>query len=303
MEMAIKLDYKHNWHSEIARMDKHVIGIVASSPISNLFYFPIWRSIFEMADMLGYGIEFYRTDGTNGIRSNTDIIRTLEEHADGILYVGNFFFSKEELKILGELKCPIVSVFGNIDIPNVIHVKTNNHKAAYEATNYLIKLGHTKIAHIMAQRSFDQANERKEGYVKALEDNNLPVNENLIAVGDLYYSQAYKCSLDLIDSGNEFSAVFCFNDECAAAFIRAAKDRNWKVPDDISIVGFDDVLCDNDISKDIPLITTMRQPRRDMATYAFNSLLNRIRGIDVPIEKVFNPILIERFSTAPFRVI
>jgi DNA-binding LacI/PurR family transcriptional regulator len=87
----------------------------------------------------------------------------------------------------------------------------------------------------------------------------------------------------------------------AAAFINAAKDKGLKIPHDISVVGFDDLLPDNIIVHDMPLITTVRQARQNMATQAVYALINQIHGREEPYNLTFNLDLIIRNSTAPRR--
>ncbi|MBK1809689.1 LacI family DNA-binding transcriptional regulator [Clostridium sp. YIM B02505] len=299
MEAAKKLNYKPNTNLIENRTTTNTIGVIASCHISDYFYFPALESIFEKVEHLGYKVLFCRLNTTYGLEPNFDILQDLEDKVDGVVFVGNFRITENELKAFIDNNIPIVSLFGYIDVPGIAHVITNNFQAGYDATSYLINIGHKRIGHIMSNRSFIHSIERMNGYIKALKDNNIVQDESLIAVGNYTFEEAYQASLNFIDS-NKFTAVFCFSDIIASAFIRACKERNIKVPEDISVIGIDDITYENNlINKDIIPITTMRQPRKEMADYAIRILLQKLRGIDTFDRKVYDPILIERNSTMP----
>ncbi|MBC8061474.1 MAG: LacI family DNA-binding transcriptional regulator [Clostridiaceae bacterium] len=302
MEAVQRLDYKLNVVIEKVNVSTHTIGVVACSYLSDPFYFPVFESIFETIEQLGYKMLFCRLDTTYGLQTNFDILEGLENKVDGIVFVGNFRITEKDIKIFIDNKRPIVSLFGYIDVPGVAHIITNNYQAAYNATTYLINNGHKRIAHIMAHRSYIHSIERMKGYVSALKDHNIPVDQDLITVGQFTFEEAYQSSLSFIDNNKNFTAVFCFNDIIAGAFIRACKERNLKVPDDISVIGVDDISYENlMITKDIPLVTTMRQPRKEMADYTVRVLLQKLRGIEGIDRKIYNPILIERNTTMPIK--
>ncbi|MCD1258340.1 LacI family DNA-binding transcriptional regulator [Paenibacillus athensensis] len=275
-----------------------VLGVVMAMQIQDAFYFPILERIFNTADQLGYGVLSYRLDTRYGTQSNSDILKAMEGRVDAIIFVGVFSFNKDDLKPFIQQKCPMVSLFGVIDAPGIINCTTDNVQAAYDATQYLIRLGHTRIAHMLIHKTFEHALERLEGYKAALEEHGIAYNPDLVAIGDFSYEGAYKAALQLIES-QSFTAVFCFNDVMADAFIRAARDRGLKVPEDVSVMGFDDIVYENPIFYPAPLMTTMRQPRREMADFAIKAIMDSKRGLETFENTVFRPMLIERNTTKP----
>jgi DNA-binding LacI/PurR family transcriptional regulator len=299
MDAARKVDYKPNIELEKEKVTTNTIGVIVSSYLSDPFYFPIFESVFETIEQLGYKMLFCRLNNIYDSQPNLDLLEEIEDKVDGIIFVGNFWFSDSQLKTFTHIKCPIVSLFGYIDAPMVSHVITNNFQAAYDATAYLIKIGHRRIAHIMANRSFSHSIERLDGYMAALSDNHIEVDQKLITVSQFSFHEAYQASISFIDNNiNDFTAVFCFNDIIASAFINACKDRNLRVPEDVSVIGVDDLTYENLlISKDVFPITTMRQPRKEMADYAIRMLIQKLCGIEGVDRKVYNPILIERNTT------
>ncbi|NLL96301.1 MAG: substrate-binding domain-containing protein [Clostridiaceae bacterium] len=123
----------------------------------------------------------------------------------------------------------------------------------------------------------------------------------MVKIVNYSFDETYECSAELLDEFDDLTAVFCSEDLMAAAFINAAKDKGLKIPHDISVVGFDDLLPDNIIVHDMPLITTVRQARQNMATQAVYALINQIHGREEPYNLTFNLDLIIRNSTAPRR--
>ena len=165
-------------------------------------------------------------------------------------------------------------------------------------TEYLISLGHKKIA-IMAEGSDTPSivRLRLEGYLEALKDNNIEVNNNLIRYVDkrIYTMQnGYDTAKALIDSGEEFTALYCVSDVLAIGALRAFADAGLRVPEDVSLAGFDGqelaAYC-------VPRLTTIRQPMGDISKETMKLLFDIIDGESRHKHIVFPGELIEGEST------
>lgn len=155
-----------------------------------------------------------------------------------------------------------------------IIVNADNYSGAYKATNYLIGLGHSKIAHIAGISENLSAIERLDAYKQALTDSGIPIKSNLIVNGNFTISGGYNATKKLLQKEIP-TAIFCGNDNMAIGAMQAIQAANLKVPDDISIVGFDDIEVARYIN---PSLTTVRMTLLEMAAIATNTLISSIEN-------------------------
>lgn len=299
-EAAKKIGYVHKKSVDISRsVITKTIGLVTPTYFTHAFFFSVYEAIFTAADKMGYSLVLCKINPYNIDQSNVDFISVFDGKVDGIIFIGSVPVTEKDLQPLLDKKYPMISLFDKIESPYITNLISDHHRGAYEVTNYLIKLGHKKIAHLMGDGFSQHSIGKREGYKKALEENNIVFDPKLVKIVNYSYDETYECSIKLLDEFNDLTAVFCSEDAMAAAFINAAKDKGLKVPGDISVVGFDDLMPDNNILHDLPLITTVRQPRLDMATQAVHTLINLIHGREEPYNLTYNLDLIIRNSTAP----
>jgi DNA-binding LacI/PurR family transcriptional regulator len=300
MDAAHKLGYNSSYSIQIppSQAKTQTIGMVTQTHLSHPFFFNVYDTIYSTLDQMGYSLLLNWMNNTNANQSNVDFIKAFDGKVDGIIFVGQLPVDGTLLEPFIKKKCPMVSLLNKINVPGLVNIDANTFQGAYDATTHLIKLGHKRIAHILGHGTNIHSLQRRDGYIKALEDNQIPVDFDIIKVGNFSYVETYRCSLDLLNDFDDLTAVFCCTDEMATAFIDAAKDKGLKIPADISVVGFDDVKSYNFLADNVPFITTIRQPRQEMAVYAVKVLIDRIHGGEVPIEKIFQLELIIRNSTS-----
>lgn len=175
-----------------------------------------------------------------------------------------------------------------------------NYQGGYEATKHLIDLGHKRIAIITGWMDMISAQHRLDGYRAALTDHNIPSDESLIVKGDFTQSCGFIGTNQLLDLPEPPTAIFASNDVSAMGVMNAVQTHNLKVPEDISIVGFDDIPMAPILS---PQLTTVRQPLTDMGKLATELLLDLIhKPEDAQTGIVLPTQLIIRESTAPPRL-
>jgi len=155
-----------------------------------------------------------------------------------------------------------------------IIVNADSYGGAYKATNYLISIGHCKIAHIVGISEHLSAMERLEAYKKALTDAKIPIKNNLIVKSNFTISGGYSATKKLLQKQSP-TAIFCGNDNMAIGAIQAIQEAGLRVPEDISIVGFDDIEVARYIN---PPLTTVRMALMEMALIATNSLITSIEN-------------------------
>ena len=208
--------------------------------------------------------------------------RKLEDHAldylrrsnvDGIIVVtGNL---NEELILDVAESVPIVMVGYDIQAKNVRSLRLDNVLGGYIATLHLLQQGHVNIAHIKGHVSQPDADDRYEGYKKALMESNIQPNAKLVKQGDFSSETGYEKTIELIDSKVHFSAIFAANDQTAFGAIKALTDNGLRVPEDVSIIGFDDLPTSRFFT---PALTTLRQPIEEIGAVSAQSLLNLLSG-------------------------
>jgi DNA-binding LacI/PurR family transcriptional regulator len=171
-----------------------------------------------------------------------------------------------------------------------------NVKASAEVTKHLIQLGHKRIAYLGDRFGYQSDTERFAGYREALERAGLPFLPELIVHGDGKCEGGITGVEGLMNLPKPPTAIFCYNDMTALGALRQLHLRKMRVPEDVSVVGFDDLFI---ASYTQPPLTTVRQPRRLMGRLAMESLLKLISGEDSSSAIYVPAELIVRESTAP----
>lgn len=179
-------------------------------------------------------------------------------------------------------------------------VEANNWQGAYDATCYLCQSGHTRIAFITGALAIRSAVDRLRGYKAALTDCGIPIRNELIIEGDYQQRSGYEAAKRLLNPNDPPpTAIFASNDLSAFGAMDAARECGFRIPDDISIIGFDDV-PQSMIA--YPKLTTVRQPLEQMGQIAVRMLLEHIKDRSHPPQRVtLSTQLVLRDSCAPYQ--
>ena len=179
------------------------------------------------------------------------------------------------LKRLEEVDVPSV-LMGKLNDSNLYSVDVDNRLAARQATQYLLDLGHTEIACISnAKPSYTAAPDRVLGYKDALITAGITPDESLIQYADFDPQSGFVCMQSLLNTGKKFTAVFVASDNVAMGVKSALRDAGLRVPDDISLIGFDDIPW---AKYSDPPLTTIRLPAQELASDACLMLLELMQG-------------------------
>ncbi len=269
------------------------IGLIISD-ITNEFFTKLSRGVEDFANKKGYNVILCNTD--NNIEKAYDYLIMLQEKmVDGII-IASAYDIKNGLHRHNYINIPIVAI--DKDIPSLKLKKSvgiNNLDGGYKATKYLISKGLNKILHLTGDFNYEPTKDRVKGYIKALEENNINFYEDFIAYGKFTIEWGYNGIIDIIESGTVFDSVFCGNDLIAVGVIKALKEKNIKVPEDISVIGFDDIFLSSLIT---PTLTTVSQPMYKIGYEGARVLLNIIEdGINIKKSIELNTKIIVRNST------
>lgn len=212
----------------------------------------------------------------------------MRRQVDALIIIGGALPTHQLIELAERL--PIVILARQIEGLENQCVCLNNFDGAYRATNYLLEMGHTSIAHITGNLTHEDAHDRRAGYVKALEDAHLTVNPDFIVDGDYTEASGVMAVAKLLAArgGVPFSAIFAANDQLAAGARLALHRYGIRVPDDVSLVGFDDVPSSAYMT---PPLTTIRQPAIEMGEKAVQLVLamlehKHVEGVLFPIQLV-----------------
>jgi LacI family transcriptional regulator len=174
-------------------------------------------------------------------------------------------------------------------------VGATNWQGAYDATHHLIELGHRQIGFITGSMDLGCARDRLAGYRAALAHAGLPADAASVREGDFFQPRGYSAAKELLALPNPPTAIFASNDVSAFGVMEAVRDMGKRIPDDISIVGFDDIPQASQVN---PPLTTVRQPLAEMGVTATRMLLELIANRDRPAQRIELPTeLIIRAST------
>lgn len=190
---------------------------------------------------------------------------------------------------------PLVVLGRKISGARVVSLSFNNHAGAFLATQHLIELGHRRIAYIAGDTGHEDAVERLGGYRTAMREANLPLDPKLQVQGDFTEAGGMAAVDRLLDSRVGFTAIACSNDQTAIGALLALNRRQIRVPEDVSIIGFDDVAP---ARFSIPPLSSVHLSVYEAGKAAASSMLQMLRG-DRPTPGLPEPVLAMRESTRP----
>ena len=276
MAAVQKSGYVTNVLASNFRRRKSQTIVVLVPDIANLFYSTIVQEIELVARKKGYQILLGES------QENLEIERTYSElvyqkMADGIISLGMTIPLKcDPRRKTADPKWPPLVMVGEYtgDIPLPM-VGIDNLQAAADATQHLVDLGHRDIAFIGGPKNFTLCQERVKGFRRVMRKAGLKVDSRHVQFGEFKLASGYNQVKRLFESGVRPTALFCANDEIAMGAMKALRECQLRVPEDISIVGFDNL----DIAEycSTPL-TTIHQPRREMGGEAMELMLRILQG-------------------------
>lgn len=266
------LDYHPNTLARSLRSGRtKTIGLVVPD-ISNLFFAEISRKLEDKGFEYGYSVILCNSDDDNSKEeSYIDIL--LAKQVDGIIFISAGGSESNLIKPLAS-DIPVVITDRDIEGINSDVVLIENRKGGYEATNYLISLNHKKIACISGPSPITPSAQRVDGYQQALADAGIRFEKDLLRVGDFRFESGEQAMRELLAIPEPPTAVFVCNDMMALGAMRAIKDFGKSVPEDVSVVGFDNVPLSSVI---YPSLTTVAQPIKEMADLIVELLVEKIQ--------------------------
>lgn len=276
----------------LRRKETHTIGLIIPDN-SNPFFAEVARGIEDFGFQNGYSVILCNSDGD--LKKELAYIGVLtSKRVDGIVFIAATAKAEHIKPFLGEI--PLVIVDRKMPDLEADSVLVDNFGGGYAATRHLIDLGHRKIGCITGPPDLAPSADRVAGYKQALKDHGLQPLDELIVEGDFRYQSGNEGMRRLLDLEPPPTAVFACNDVMAIGAMKAAQDQGLRVPEDIAIVGFDDITL---ASFTNPTLTSVKQPKYEMGKIALELLFQRISSSDLQgrQEIILDTTLVVREST------
>ncbi|XMB71666.1 LacI family DNA-binding transcriptional regulator [Mycoplasmatota bacterium WC30] len=273
------------------------IGLIVPD-ISNSFFADLAKSVENNLSALGYSLIL--SNSNNSLKESKHYVDLLVNRGvDGLI----ISFSGDDSDDLKE-KQNLVETLNHLDVPLISldswmeglicpGVSVYHSKGGYLATKYLIEMGHKKIGCVSGKNGNYSSDRRLKGYMKALTEARLEYNPAYVCEGDYQYMSGYSCGKKLLKT--DITAIFVSNDLMAYGVYLAAQEEGKRIPEDISVIGFDDMFFSSMLS--VPL-TTIRQSVDKLGELACKLLIKRINKEHLEQDFIqLEPSLVERSST------
>ncbi|MCS7229569.1 MAG: LacI family DNA-binding transcriptional regulator [Candidatus Kryptonium sp.] len=298
LEVAKRLNYQpHTYAQRLAKQKAYAISAVIPF-FTSYFFMEVLRGVQSKISEIGFDLVLY---GVNDPASQIEYYIQKSTHrgkVDGVLFF-SMKFPESYVRYFIQHSIPIVLV--DTFHPKFDSITVDNYKGAYLATEHLIKVGHEKIGMISARLESVPAKQRFDGFKQAISDYGKTFYDKFFVetkdtrLDGFNRESGYYACKELLSRGKEIpSAIFVSSDIQAIGVIQALNEKGIKVPDDVCVIGFDDI----ELAKDFGL-TTVRQPMYEMGVIAVEKLFERINDEKLKVEHVkFTPELVIR-KTCP----
>jgi LacI family transcriptional regulator len=295
MEVVVALGYETSLvASSLRRQRTNVIGILVAEFES--FSVELLKGISSAATGTGYELLAYSGLVSGGSRTGWER-RSLSRLA-GTLIDGAIVITPTVL--MPTTSIPVVAIDPHTGPGGPSTIDSDNVAGARVATRHLIELGHRRIAHIRGRSDLASAELREAGYRESLAAAGIPFDPALIRDGGYQAALTAEAAGDLLTSPDRPTAVFAANDMSALGVLKVARELGLRVPEDLSVIGFDDV---PEAANSTPPLTTMAQPLHDLGAQALEMLVDLLNGREVPSHVQLPAELVIRASTGPAPVI
>ena len=291
MEAVARLGYRANQHARSLRAGQNrLIGVFYSNPSRN-YIGEIQIGALQRGNAEGFSIAFeHLQEGPEG-----SVLPRGGAALAGVVLTPPLTEDRVLIDRLIEADTPFVRLSHTEAEGEVGHITMDDEAAARELMEHLFTLGHRRIGFIAGTQSHPQAQLREAGYRASLAAAGIPVEESLIARGTFEFESGLRAAADLLARTPRPTAIFASNDDMAAAVLAVAFRSGLRVPQQLSVTGFDDTPLASVV---YPALTTIYQPSREMASVAVGMLLEKPSS-DGPGKACLPYRLVVRETTAP----
>jgi len=295
-----ELDYQPNLSARLLRGTASSIGFIYDNPNSH-YVIELQNGILKECHKRGFELIIHPCDSKSESIVTEVLTMVKRSQVAGLVLTPPLSEMPDVVDALQAESVKIVRVISasqGDDVSSCVFI--DDHKAAFDITQYLLELGHEKIAFLGGDKDHRSSLERLAGYRDALKDHKLELNERLIIDGEYSFESGVERSKRLLQRKNKPTAIFACNDEIAAGTLFAARLMGIKVPEELSIVGFED----SPFSRQTwPKLTTAQQANSVIAANAAALLISEIREDKAPAKAPSTPRQIQAKGFYPKLVI
>jgi LacI family transcriptional regulator len=296
---AIKaLNYQPNKLARALSRSANPLLALVVPDISNPYWSALARAVQDVTDAHEYSVIVCSSDGLP--EREERLLRSVSGWVSGLI-LHPYHLSAEYASWLSSAGVPTV-ILGDVTMlqtqpPHWDQVTSDNLEGARTAVNYLVGLGHGRIAFVEGAADTPSSLKRLAGYRQALAQAGLPLDEQLVVPGDYTRLGGRRAMSRLLELPERPTAVFCANDLSALGALEVAQRSGLHVPRDLSIVGFDDI---DEAALAIPPLTTISRPPRRVGTVIAETLLQRLNGRQEPVRlSIQGTLAIRQSASAP----
>jgi LacI family transcriptional regulator len=283
LDVIRSLGYRPNAVARgLASKKTTTVGVVIPD-ISHMFYAELARGVEDIASMYHYNIILCNSD-LNKEREIQLIETLLEKQVDGLLFLGGEI-TEAHRELFSVSAVPVVLAATRDEKKELPFVTIDQIQAAKEATSVLILEGNRRIAFIGGPLTDPVGGyPRWLGYKEALEENGLTFDEKLVRLGNYRYRSGFEAMKELLQTEPEITAVFATSDEMAVGAMHAALDLGRRVPDDLSVIGFENIPLASQVR---PLLSTVSVPMYDIGAVAMRLLTKYMNNEPIETGQVY----------------
>mgnify|MGYP000848185102 FL=1 len=268
------------------------IGLIVPQNVRQLFYnqfyLDVLQGILDTTEKRNYYLLFCYVNKTNYVEMFE------QKRVEGFILLSPAALDQSIIRELKSANIPLVSTAKVLDDPEIPFVDIDNYQGAVAAVKYLISLGHSKIA-FFGKPGLTSNYERMQGYKNTLEEANISVNADYIQTVDTTSIESGKEIMKIfLDMDDPPTAVFTACDIMAFGAIKAIQEAGLRVPEDISVIGFDDISLSRNMD---PPLTTIMQPAFEKGELATEMLIDSLSSLKDAEAKILNAELVVRRST------
>lgn len=293
LEAVEQLGYHPNRAARRLRANISAVFGLIISDIENPFFISVVRGVEDIAYAHQLSVVLCNTD-EDPDKQRMYLQVMLAERVAGLVISPTSVNDAQDFEQLRQSNIPIILLDRRVHNFEADSVTIDNVTGAYTAVKHLIDLGHKRIGMIGGSADLTTGSERYEGYRKALNTAGIKVDDRLIKMGDFKTDSGYRLALEFIHSAHPPSALFVANNLMTQGTLRALREHGVRIPDDLALVGFDDMPWSGDLC---PPLTAVSQPTYELGQETVHLLLRRMSDPNAPVRMVtLQPRLIVRES-------
>lgn len=296
IDVANELSYRPNAVARsLVKKESRTFGYIVSGldkKVKHTIIQDTLSGIYDFAGKSDYEILMFTVDSKKQLKKS--YIQFAREHSLSGIIIQGLRTDDEYYQEVMRSKLPCVLIDIKSDNNRAGSVSIDNVSAAYDAVDLLIKKGHKNIAFVNGKMATSVSKLRAEGYKKRIKEENIEINDKYLITANFSETEAYERMLEFIPENPEVTAVFCASDLMAIGAMRAIEELGKRIPEDIAVVGFDDILISGYIK---PSLTTVHQDFYIMGYESAEMLYKIVKKKILPYEKITPYEIIVRQST------